>query len=343
MNPANPDRNPRLDALLAELNGPLQAAESRLLAALSERERAVPRSPVVLVVGAPRSGTTVLVQWLQATGAFCVPTNVMARFAAAPGLAARLELALFDREHGYGEQLADLAAPQAAFASDLGKTRGALAPNEFFHFWRRHLGHEAIEPMGEERVRAVDWARVRAELAAVEAARELPFASKGLMLQYDLPAVAAHLPEALFVHVERDPFFNAQSLLRARRTFHGSESRWYSTRPPGAADFDDRDPLEQVAGQVGLDNAAIRAGCAGLPADRSIHVAYEDFCADTGALWGAVRERFAARGAELPVEHAAPRAFETTNRVTLEPERADRLRAACTRFPGMAADDSVGV
>ncbi|HEX2282073.1 MAG TPA: hypothetical protein VHG52_09970, partial [Thermomicrobiales bacterium] len=39
--------------------------------------------PVILIVGAPRSGTTVLMQWLQQVGV-AVPTNIAARFSRNP-------------------------------------------------------------------------------------------------------------------------------------------------------------------------------------------------------------------------------------------------------------------
>ncbi|QDU68458.1 sulfotransferase [Engelhardtia mirabilis] len=333
MSNGNPERNPRLDALLAELAGPLEAAETRLVAEQAEAARATPRQPVILIVGAPRSGTTVMVQWLQATGAFAVPTNFMARFAGAPGLAARLQQALFNPDFAYGDQLADLTAARADFESDLGKTRGALAANEFFFFWRRHLGHGSIEPLGRERLAAVDWTRLRAELAALESGFGLPFALKGLMLQYDLPAVAELLPEALFVHVEREPFFNAQSLLRSRQRFHGDERQWYSSRPPGSERLDGLDPIEQVAGQVQLDISAVRAGLEGLPPERWLRVSYEEFCSDTAPLWRALAERFAAQGSPLPASHGAPGSFRVTNRVELDLERAAHLTAACQRFP----------
>jgi len=321
-----PRRNPRLDAVLAELAEPLAAGEDRLLEQLAEQGRATPEGPCVLVVGAPRSGTTLLVQWLGATGLFGVPSNVMARFSASPGLAARVQSVLFDAELRYGDQLDDLAA-RPSFESDLGKTRGALAPNEFFFFWRRHLDRSDLAPLGDAVVDGVDWGRVRAELAAIESGLGRPVATKGLMLQYDLPRIAAHLPEALFVFVRREPFFNAQSLLAARERFHGDRAAWYSTRPPGSDALDERTPFEQVAGQVHLDRRAIEAGMAQLAPERAITIDYEDFCADTTGLWSALRERCDG----LPAASGAPGAFDATNRVRLDDVDAGALREACDR------------
>lgn len=321
-----PEHNPQLDAMLAELAAPLGAGEAQLLEQLADAGRAAPRHPVVLVVGAPRSGTTLLVQWLHATGCFGVPSNLMARFSASPGLAARLQAVLFDERLRYGDQLDDLAAP-ASFESDLGKTRGALAPNEYFFFWRRHLGRSDLAPLGDAAVDAVDWARVRAELAAIESGLDRPVATKGLMLQYDLARVAAALPEALFVFVRREPFFNAQSLLAARERFHGDRAVWYSTRPPGCEVLDARAPEEQTVGQVHLDRRAIEAGVASLPAGRRITIDYEAFCADTGALWSALRERIGA----LPPTSSAPSAFGATNAVRVDARTEAALRDACER------------
>lgn len=325
MNQTTPQRNAHLDVMLAELAEPLAAAEDRLLHQLALRGVTAPQQPCVLIVGAPRSGTTLLLQWLLATGKFGVPSNFMARFSAAPGLASRLQSILFDERLRYGSQLDDLA-PMANFESALGKTRGALEPNEFFFFWRRHLHQVEIAPLGDASVADVNWARVRAELAAIESGLGRPVATKGLMLQYDLPSIASALPEALFVYIRRDIFFNAQSLIAARERFHGDRSVWYGTRASGCEALDALSPEEQTVGQVHLDRRAIESGISMLPSERTITLDYEHFCSDTTVLWSALSERYGSLG-----ESSAPVAFGVANSVRVDSRTERALREACAR------------
>lgn len=303
-------RNADLEALLGELNELLGHA------AAADLERTAPVDwPVVLVIGAPRSGTTLALQWLAATGALAAPTNLLARFYQAPSIGARLQRLLTDPALGQGSELGDLAGALRAdaFESELGKTRGALAPHEFWYFWRRFLPTVDIEPMGA-RAADADWTGLRRELGLWAAVEGRPLALKGMMLQYDLPALAECFPEALFVHLERDPVSNALSLLRARERFFGTRERWYSAKPPEFEALQQASPAEQVAGQVHWTVEHVRAGLAALGPARSVTCRYEDFCADTGPFWRSLRERAAALGYSLPERHAAPASFEARDR-----------------------------
>jgi hypothetical protein len=314
------ERNRGLEDLLRDLSELLAPAERLALA--RQRERAW---PVVLVIGPPRSGTTLAMQWLAASGAFGYPTNLLSRFYAAPAIGARVQELLTNPRYAFRDELAGLAR-EVDFTSDLGKTRGALAPNEFWYFWRRFLPTVDIEPLGE-RAGEVDVSGLNAELAALADVFEKPLALKGLMLMYDLPAAAAFLPDAIFLHLERDPLFNAQSLLEARERFFGDRARWYSARPPEAAELERGSPFEQIAGQVVHTQRHIADGLRAVDPTRKLSVSYAGFCADPAATWSALGERLAARGCPLPGYDGPPR-FEATDTPRLAPADLAALRAA---------------
>ncbi|HRX04698.1 MAG TPA: sulfotransferase, partial [Anaerolineae bacterium] len=131
-------RNPRLEALLDEISGLLGPVESEVAARYH-----MPAYPVVLVMGLPRCGSTLTMQWLAASGRFGYPSNLLSRFYAAPYVGARIQQLLTDPQFSFGDELHDLASA-VGFDSTLGKTRGALAPNEFWYFWRRFIPN--VEP-----------------------------------------------------------------------------------------------------------------------------------------------------------------------------------------------------
>lgn len=319
-------RNERLEGLLAELADLLGPVEDGL-----RRAGADARYPVVLIVGAPRSGTTVLLQWLAATGCFAYPTNLLSRFYGAPAVGARIQLLLTDERYGFRDELFDLRGG-TGFTSDLGKTRGALAPNEFWYFWRRFLPADGFRKLSAGELAKVDGASLRQELAAMEAVFDRPFAMKAAILQYDLAALARFLPNAFFLHVEREPVYNVQSLLEARVKFFGDREHWYSVRPPGHEALLGEDPVRQVAGQVALTEKSLARERAELDDARSLDVRYESFCEDPGGTWAAMRAKLAATGFELPEEYAGPRHFENANELRLNAEEAETAAAAFREY-----------
>ena len=126
-------RNIQLEELLSELSGLLGPVDERVSA---QFER--PKWPPLFLVGSPRSGTTFVMQLLNATGQFAVPTNLLSRFYYAPYVGAKIQQVLTDKNFDYNNEMGDFAS-SGEFNSSLGKTTSALAPNEFTYFWRRFI------------------------------------------------------------------------------------------------------------------------------------------------------------------------------------------------------------
>jgi hypothetical protein len=304
-------RNPDLDAWLARLNEVL--APSARLALTGHR---MPRWPVILVVGCPRAGTTLVTQWLARSGRFAYPTNLIARFYAAPHLGAMIQRLLTDPDLRFRDELCDVgdAFGESPYASSIGKTRGLLAPHVFWHFWRRFFPEGKTQAFDEAALARVDGARFAAELAALESVLEKPVSMKALWIDWNIPFVSGLLEKAVFVHMERHPFYNVQSVLQARERFFGHREGWWSFRPPEYEALARRDPVAQVVGQVESMNRAVHEGLAALAPERRLHVAYEAFCREPAATWAALAERLGAQGFE-PGPYDGPDRFETRDRV----------------------------
>ncbi len=322
-------RNDRLEDLLSELNGTLGSAEAGM--DLPKE----PRFPVVFVVGAPRSGTTLLMQWLAATGLFAVPSNLLSRFYGAPYLGGRIQRLLTDPAFNYKEELGDPAEHVVAYESHIGKTKGMLQPNEFWYFWRRFIPNVDPEWITPEQEARIDHIGFRAGVAAIEAAFDRPFATKGIILQYNLAALQRIFPRALFIHTYRHPFFNIQSLLKARQQYFGEERTWFSVKPKEYQQLKDLDPVEQVAGQVYHTQAGIEAELAGMPRN-ALSIAHEDFCSDPSSFYMRLAEKLAALGHRLPGTYTGPDRFGVHDRVLVD---AARRQAILTAWKGLSGAD----
>ncbi len=325
-------RNTSLEAALAALAADLAPAAAELRAPTD-----APQLPPVFVVGCPRSGTTLAYQWLASSGLFTYPTNFTARFPSAPWIGERIQQLLRDPACDFrGELALEPAAHTESFHSRLGKTKGPFAPHEFWYWWRRFLPEGETHALDAGQLARVDAARLLRELAAWEAVLARPFLLKGMILNWNLPWLARLLPQAVFVHVRRDPFCTMQSLLAARMDFFGNTREWYSFRPAEYPLLKNRPAAVQVAAQIHLTDSAVSAGLAGLPASRRLDVAYEDLCSDPAAVHRQVVERLAARGLAVPAVYAGPASFPVRDTVRVPPAEAEALRAAWQEVAGGA-------
>ena len=324
-------RNLDLESLLAEINGLLGPAQKEIVESCGP-----PPDPVVMIVGAPRSGTTLSMQWLAASECFGYPTNLLSRFYGAPYIGARIQRLLTDPRFDFRGEFADLGG-EVSFASSLGKTKGVLSPNEFWYFWRRFIPNEVPRLLSPEEEARIDGEGFSRELAALQLALEKPLAMKAMILQYNIPAVARAVPSSCFFFVKRSPFYNAQSLLEAREKFYGTRSKWYSARPPGYDALCRLDPFEQVAGQIHRTNRCIEGALSSLPRERGLTVGYESLCRDPSGVWAELAERLRAMGHELPA-YLGPESFEVMNRVRVDREEAAAIVAAWEGQTGEACD-----
>jgi len=305
------ERNEKLEGLLQEINSILEIAEDRIL----ERYH-MPRYPVVLIMGCGRSGSTLMLQWLARTGRFAYPTNLLSRFYAAPYIGARIQQMLTDPQFNFRNELGEFRN-EIKFSSLLGKTQGALAPNEFWYFWRRFFPYGEIQYLDDQALEKVDVSSFVAELAAIEAAFGKPLALKGLIINWNIPFLSSILDKVLFIHVTRHPLYNAQSLLEARTSFFGNQRQWYSFKPREYDDLKDLNPYEQVASQVYFTNRAIEKGLAQIDNSRWMKISYEEFCDAPAEVFKHILEKLAQQGFLVKWSYTGVKNFQSTNQIRL--------------------------
>lgn len=313
-------RDTGLESVLAEVNTALKGS---LTAPYSR-----PRHPVVLIMGCPRSGSTLALQWLARLGLFTTPSNLIARFYANPYLGARIQQILYDYDAGNQIGLKG----EWDFASALGRTDGALNPSEYWYFWRQFFSFGEIQKMSAEAEAAADLDGFRTGLAGLEAAYSKAVAMKGMILNWHIPLLDKALDHVVFINIERDPFAIGQSLIHAREKFFGTRDRWFSYKPPEYTELKDRSVEEQVAGQVYYNTQAVRDGLDTVAPNRQITIRYEDFCAAPDTLLNLLKDRFTAQGFSLDTETTKTEPFRVSARVTLEPDSADALTTALKHY-----------
>lgn len=323
----NQRRTPRFSVqshqedLLTDLNQRLQGAERSAVQDLPDE----PRLPMVFVVGPPRSGTTLTMQWLADSGQFAYPTNLLARFYAAPYTGAQIQLLTQDPEYDFHGELSG-PLKHSAWDSETGKTSGPLQPHEFSYFWRRFFPLDQARPLTSSEWVHADRAGFAKGWAALETAFGKPMAAKGILGQYNLVQLARLLPTAVFIHTHRDPFYNVQSLLAARERVYGTRNAWFSVQQPGFERLLTSDPIEQVVDQVMTTNYVLAQSANILGHDRWINQPYRTFCQDPQTTFNGLRRAFTFQGYDLE-DSFRSEPFGVTDKLMVNPDDEAAIRA----------------
>lgn len=305
-------RNDQLMEALTELNTMLAGMERPSVEGLQR--------PIVFIVGCPRSGTTLMMQWLAALGVFAYPSNLIARFYANPYVGVRVQQAL----HTYDSKKQIFPEVNAAgdFSSNYGHTSGALAPSEYWYFWRRFFHFGEVQYLHAFNGGSHDTLGFVKELALMEKAFDKPLLMKAMILNWNLPELYNLFSKCLFIDVSRAPADNAESLYFARQSFFKDVSKWFSFKPPEYTRLKNLSPLEQVAGQVYFTRQAVNDGLAKIPAASVLRVNYESFCTAPVEVYAALADKMRVMGYELP-QYAGESHFKISKTSRLAPaERA---------------------
>jgi len=322
-------RNELLEELLYGLNGDLQPSEKKLVEKYAGQTMS---QPLILVMGPLRSGTTVFTQWLANTGLVAYPTNLLSRFYQAPILGAKIQLLLTDPLFNFRDELGEFSQ-QVEYRSENGKTKGVLAPNEFWYFWRRFLSDQSRDVWTDSELQqSMDVQTMKAELIGMIDVFQKPFAAKGMLFNYNIPFLDTVLDKVIFVQIKRDPLMNIQSVLGARERQLGDREAWYSFDIAEKEQLMQLSAVEQAAGQVACINKAVEQGLQGVAEERKLVVQYEDFCSSPESYFNKLKERLSLQDIVIDRSYLAERKFECQNNLYLSEGEADLAEKTFQKF-----------
>ena len=249
----------------------------------------------VLVVGGPRSGTTLVYQLLAKHLNVSYTSNWTGMFPRSPIAAGRL-VPRWQRD----------PRERGGTRNFFGSVSGMDGPNDAFGLWDRWFGDvrgrpepPSPEAAGEMRDFVRAWNRAFGR----------PLLNKNNRNALLIEALADALPAAVFVVVERDPVYVAQSLLESRKTVQGDADAGWGLLARDADPDDPEGAVEAVCAQVREFQAEINLQADRVDPTRVVRVRYDAFCRDPGATLAAVAAACPAAG---PVR-GTPLPLRTTN------------------------------
>lgn len=308
------------------------SAADSVLSSVPAWRAADPRDPIpaVFIIGAPRSGSTLLFQCMVYARRYAYIPNIADRFPRSVCAITRLSRAGRIR-------------PRYNFTSTYGDTRGLYGPSEAGAFWdrvfpwTRHHSVEADE-LPARRVR-----EVRAVVSELVRQYGGPFLCKNLWHSDRLGALNGALPHAVFIVVRRDPLMTAQSILRGRRNALGDALGFWSFRPRALLAHEADPPPVHVAWQIVHTYRAIDRGMQALGRGRFHEVSYEQLCDEPDCVLEAI-DRF-LEPHKIHAERTGDigRKFQAADRIVISDEDARAIQDVFDRAgPGAGALNRVG-
>ncbi len=266
--------------------------------------------PQVFILGLPRSGTTLVYQYLVHRLEVAYFTNGVGRFPGAPCATTLIQRILH-------------RPSPSDFESRYGRVSGALGPREAGAFWARFFGLDGY--IGPDDVRPEDALALRRTIGCLQRIYgDAVFVNKNVKHQLRIRALQEIFPDARFLMVERDLGDVALSVLRGRYQNLDDPTSWWSVKPPDYEKMRGLPITEQVARQVLSLNRRISEDLEAVSPQRVLRVAYSDFCEDPETL----ARRLMKLTVPIPDRHAAIESFPVSRnhpRNDEEVELLDRL------------------
>jgi len=191
----------------------------------------------IFIIGAPRTGSTILYQAITNLYDVLYIDNLVCRF---------------HRNLFFGFWLSNMiyeSKPHNNFQSWHGQTKGGHSPSECGQFWYRWLpkdhhfiDYDEITPQMVE--------EIRREITAIINYFDKPIVFKNLNAGQRLRLLTQCFPDAKFIFITRDPLQTAQSILKAKRRAGLFDNKFWSIMPPNVNELKKLEWDEQIVKQV---------------------------------------------------------------------------------------------
>ncbi len=224
--------------------------------------------PYIFVIGAPRSGTTLLTQLISNTFEISYINNLAARFFLAPLHGMRFAKSVLGNQRNED------------FSSDYARTAGLNGIHEFGYFWRYWLNKNTFDDItqAKENENNIDWETIKNVLATLQHETNQPFIFKNIYSSYHIPKFVDLLDKVIFISIERDEIDTAISILNARKKYNSDLNIWWSYQPIEYNELKDKDYWIQIAGQIHYLRSYYNQELQKIPDKNRLQIDYREMC-----------------------------------------------------------------
>ena len=242
--------------------------------------------PPVFIIGAPRTGSTILYEYITNYLDVTYINNFMCRFHKTLYLASVASKIIFqDKQHN-------------CFDSTQGRTDGLNSPSECGEFWYRWFPKDRhfVDFNELSRLQAT---QIRDVVKAVVNKNNKPIVFKNMNCGQRLRVIKDVFPNALFIYCKRDALYTAQSIIETREKVCKDRAEWWSIMPKEYNELLKLDYPEQVVKQIYYVQKQIEEDLSLFGKKQFIEIWYEDFCKSPRLTIENVRDFMSQNGANV--------------------------------------------
>lgn len=141
------------------------------------------------------------------------------------------------------------------------------APSECTPYWKEFLTELLSDNPDDKRLMAND-------LGMLGDQYQRPMVVKNLSLSLAIEEIIDIIPNARFIHVERDLSDVAGSIARVRTSLGVNDAEWWSIRPSNYEEIKDLPVKERIEAQVKSIDQEIKSKLEVIPQDQIVHINY---------------------------------------------------------------------
>lgn len=263
-------------------------------------------SSPVFIVGAPRTGTTLVYQIVTQQFNVGYFTEIMNYFYGLPNLIYRI----------IGKKL---GRPIPVFESRYGKISGIMSPSENANFWFRWLPDNADKGYlaHADYITDSDAEEIRETIFSISGIIKRSMAFKSVYLSLAIPVLTRCFPDARFIFVRRNPIYVCQSLLKARMN-RPDPNQWWSVKIPGYKKLLTLPIWKQIVNQVMYTDIKLQEDLEKYASGKYMIAQYESICNDPKKFINEVSIFIEPIGVNRYSENRIPDSFNMNVQITLD-------------------------
>lgn len=298
---------------LSILSGPIDRMLQKKENYILQQSTAPSSLPLILIVGPPRGGTTLVYQVL----ASALPVSYLNNFSSLLPHSPIAATQLFERF--------STSRKTSTFNNYYGNTRALADPNDGFYLWNRWLGSNRYEP--NQVLTLTEKQEMQVFFNAWLTMFDKPFLNKNNRNLSCMDLLFKSLENVYFVVVQRNPVYIAQSLFIARQKIQGDQEIGWGLGADQLSHHTGRDTaLKSVAEQVALIHKTLNEQRCKIPHDRIIDVDYEQFCHNPNQLIQRIYKKIWGNPAELSISLPTIKPFDISGDVRLSQDSFEKLK-----------------
>ena len=248
------------DELQWQKNIALQSKELELQAEYGDQSA----HAIYFIVGAPRTGSTLLSQILINAFQLGCQLNKVAKYYMAP-------------LYGYSNITLPKDGKGLSLNSTLGNTDGGMNAHEFGFFWQYWLNYEDDHQPSEDHLRRINVKGLQAKLNAISNFFGADILIKNqVYVNFIIEWIASNIKNSKFIFIRRDLSNSVESILNSRMQQYGNYEYWWSLQPRNYSQWMKLHPIEQVCHQVCYTNDKIKEQLSSIDDSRQITINYSE-------------------------------------------------------------------